>query len=162
MAKIAVVGIGRLGLCFALNLEQVGFDVLGVDSNAVYIDELRAKSLKSNEPHVEYYLSLSEYLEYTTELRAVLDPEIRFIFICVPTPSKQDGSFDHSHIDEICDALLAFDKPEQEKHLVINSTVMPGYCDALNKKMKVHGYTVSYNPEFIAQGLTLKLSVQLI
>ena len=152
MAKIAVVGIGRLGLCFALNLEQVGFDVLGVDSNAVYIDELRAKSLKSNEPHVEYYLSLSEYLEYTTELRAVLDPEIRFIFICVPTPSKQDGSFDHSHIDEICDALLAFDKPEQEKHLVINSTVMPGYCDALNEKMKVYGYTVSYNPEFIAQG----------
>lgn len=152
MAKIAVVGIGRLGLCFALNLEQVGFDVLGVDKNATYIDELKAKTFKSNEPHLEFYLSLSEYLELTTELNAVLDPEIQFIFICVPTPSKKDGCFDHSCIDEICDRLLTFERPEHEKHIVINSTVMPGYCDSLNEKMKAHGYSVSYNPEFIAQG----------
>ena len=132
MAKIAVVGIGRLGLCFALNLQEVGFDVLGVDSNAVYIDELRAKSLKSNEPHVEYYLSLSEYLEYTTELRAVLDPEIRFIFICVPTPSKQDGSFDHSHIDEICAALG-------------NELRIVGNCISVNLHFFVQSITVPWH-----------------
>ena len=29
---------------------------------------------------------------------------------------------------------------------------MPGYSDSLQKKISPYGYTVSYNPEFIAQG----------
>jgi len=31
MKKVSVIGIGRLGLCWALNLEKNGYDVLGVD-----------------------------------------------------------------------------------------------------------------------------------
>ena len=152
MAKIGVIGIGRLGLCFALNLERVGFDVYGVDSNADYIQSIESKSLKSNEPHVEHFLGESEYLNVSTELKSVLDPEIHLIFICVPTPSKTDGTFDHSYIDQVCDQILSFESPEKETHLIINSTVMPGYCEKLHEKMKPHGYSISYNPEFIAQG----------
>ena len=29
---------------------------------------------------------------------------------------------------------------------------MPGYCDSLHERMSQHGYSISYNPEFIAQG----------
>ncbi|MDG1332091.1 MAG: nucleotide sugar dehydrogenase [Crocinitomicaceae bacterium] len=152
MAKIGVVGIGRLGLCFALNLERVGFDIYGVDSNAEYIQSIKSKTLESNEPHVESFLEQSEYLNVSTELAFVLDPEIHLIFICVPTPSKADGTFDHSYIDKVCDEILAFDRPKKETHLIINSTVMPGYCDKLHEKMSAHGYSISYNPEFIAQG----------
>ncbi|MFK7786895.1 MAG: nucleotide sugar dehydrogenase [Crocinitomicaceae bacterium] len=152
MAKIGVVGIGRLGLCFALNLERVGFDVFGVDSNSEYIQSIKSKTLISNEPHVESFLSDSEHLHVSTELESVIDPDIRLIFICVPTPSKDDGTFDHSFIDKVCADLLTFDRPKQETHLIINSTVMPGYCDELHLKMKDHGYSISYNPEFIAQG----------
>lgn len=152
MAKIGVVGIGRLGLCFALNLERVGFDVYGVDSNADYIQSLKSKTLKSNEPHVEYFLGESEYLNVSTELESVIDPEIRLIFICVPTPSKPDGTFDHSYIDKVCEELLTFNYPEEETHLIINSTVMPGYCEKLHVEMRGCNYSVSYNPEFIAQG----------
>lgn len=152
MAKIGVVGIGRLGLCFALNLERVGFDVYGVDSNSDYIQSIRNKTLVSNEPHVESFLSQSEYLNVSTELQSVINPEIQLIFICVPTPSKADGTFDHSYIEQVCDEILTFDRPEKETHLIINSTVMPGYCDQLYEKMSAHGYSVSYNPEFIAQG----------
>ncbi|PHR37116.1 MAG: hypothetical protein COA38_00050 [Fluviicola sp.] len=156
MAKIGVVGIGRLGLCFALNLERVGFDVFGVDSNADYIQSIQSKTLTSNEAHVEYFLRESEYLSVSTELKLVLDPDIQLIFICVPTPSKPDGSFDHSYIDKVCDEILKFDRPEKEKHLIINSTVMPGYCDSLHERMNQHGYSVSYNPEFIAQGTIIE------
>lgn len=152
MAKIGVVGIGRLGVCFALNLERVGFDVYGVDSNAEYIQKIRSKTLVSDEPHVEHFLAESEYLNVSTELKSVIDPEIQIIFICVPTPSKPDGTFDHSLIEQVCDEILTYDRPERETHLIINSTVMPGYCDALHERMKQHGYSVSYNPEFIAQG----------
>lgn len=156
MAKIGVVGIGRLGLCFALNLERVGFDVYGVDSNADYIKSIQSKKIKSNESHVEHFLSESEYLNVSTELKSVIDPEIHLIFMCVPTPSKPDGTFDHSYIDKICDEILKFDRPEKEKHLIINSTVMPGYCDKLHERMSEHGYSISYNPEFIAQGTIIE------
>jgi len=152
MAKIGVVGIGRLGLCFALNLERVGFDVYGVDLNAEYVEKIRSKTLSSNEPHVESFLCDSEHLYVSTELKSVIDPEIHLIFICVPTPSKTDGTFDHSYIDRVCEEILSFDQPEKETHLIINSTTMPGYCETLHEKMSAHGYSVSYNPEFIAQG----------
>jgi len=32
--NVTVVGIGRLGICFALVLERKGFNVLGVDLNS--------------------------------------------------------------------------------------------------------------------------------
>lgn len=155
MTKIGMIGMGRLGLCFALNLERAGFKIIGVDSNAEYIESLQSKSFSTNEPHVNYLLAASESLFVSTELKSVIDPEIRLIFICVPTPSKSDGTFDHSVIDHLCDEILKFDQPEQETHLVINSTVMPGYCDSLQKKMGPYRYSISYNPEFIAQGTIL-------
>ena len=154
MAKIGVVGIGRLG--FALNLERVGFDVFGVDSNADYIQSIQSKTLTSNEPHVELFLSESENLSVSTELKSVINPEIQLVFICVPTPSKIDGTFDHSYIDKVCAEILKFDKPKKEIHLIINSTVMPGYCDALHERMGQHGYSISYNAEFIAQGTIIE------
>lgn len=152
MTKIGVIGVGRLGLCFALNLERVGFKVIGLDSNPEYVDALQAKSYPTTEPQVEDLLAKSKFLSVSTELNSVIDPEIRMIFICVPTPSNADGTFDHSYIDTVCNEILQFDRPAQEIHLIINSTVMPGYCDALHARMSPHGYSISYNPEFIAQG----------
>ncbi len=152
MTKIGIIGIGRLGLCFALNLERVGFHVYGIDSNADYVQSIQDRTFSSNEPHVNYVLGEAENLTVSTDLKTISDASIELIFLCVPTPSNVDGTFDHSYIDEVCSQLLTLGNPETETHLVINSTVMPGYCDQLNERMQPHGYTVSYNPEFIAQG----------
>lgn len=156
MADIGVIGIGRLGLCFALNLERAGFDVFGVDTNHDYIQSIQSKNLVSTEAHVEAFLEESEFLSVSTELKSVISQKINLIFICVPTPSLPDGTFDHSAIDKVCDEILKFDRPEKETHLIINSTVMPGYCDALHERMSSHGYAVTYNPEFIAQGTIIE------
>lgn len=152
MAKIGVIGIGRLGLCFALNLERAGYEVVGVDSNREYVRALQAKTFTTTEPYVNELLSKSKRLAVSSELYSVIDPEIRTIFICVPTPSKADGTFDHSHIDAVRAEIMKFDQPAKETHVVINSTVMPGYCDTLHARMSPQGYSISYNPEFIAQG----------
>ena len=37
--NISIIGVGKLGLCFALTLEEVGYDILGVDINQEYVDE---------------------------------------------------------------------------------------------------------------------------
>ena len=156
MVKVGLIGIGRLGLCFALNLERGGVHVVGVDSNADYIGTIQEKTLNTNEPQVKEFLLEAKHLFVSTDLKTVISSEISLIFICVPTPSLPDGTFNHEYIDNICDELLILDRPIQETHLIINSTVMPGYCEALHKRMNIHGYTVSYNPEFIAQGSIIK------
>ena len=55
MKKASVIGIGRLGLCWALNLEKNGYDVLGVDIDKHYVQLLNDKTFQSREPFVDEY-----------------------------------------------------------------------------------------------------------
>jgi UDP-N-acetyl-D-mannosaminuronate dehydrogenase len=38
--NIGILGIGKLGLCFGLNLEQCGYTITGVDVHKDYVREL--------------------------------------------------------------------------------------------------------------------------
>ncbi|NQX97511.1 MAG: UDP-glucose/GDP-mannose dehydrogenase family protein [Flavobacteriales bacterium] len=156
MEKIGVIGIGKLGICLALNLERKGYAVTGVDNNSQYVDIVNNKQLTSSEPGVVEYLSTSKNFVASTQLDNVLIDDIKLIFIVVDTPSVSDGGYDHSQIETIANQIIANGKSIEEKHLVINCTTMPGYCDTLAEKLKPYNYTVSYNPEFIAQGSILK------
>ena len=42
---ISVIGIGKLGLCFALTLEKQGYSVVGVDVREEYIRMVNDKTL---------------------------------------------------------------------------------------------------------------------
>lgn len=156
MNKIAVIGIGRLGLCFALNLERAGYEVLGVDVNESYLDEIRNKTLRSGEPQLEDYLRQSSRLSVHSDLSVIESADIQLIFILVPTPSLESGRFSHAYIDEVVESLLQGPKPNTQKHLIIGCTTMPGYCDSIAARLAAHNYTVSYNPEFIAQGSIIR------
>ena len=50
--RVGIVGLGRLGLCQALTLERVGYDVLGCDVFPAYVDSINNKTLQSDEPEV--------------------------------------------------------------------------------------------------------------
>ena len=39
--KIGVIGVGRLGLCFALLCERAGYEVLASDVRKTYIADLK-------------------------------------------------------------------------------------------------------------------------
>ena len=155
--KATIVGVGRLGICFALTLERAGYDVLGVDIFPDYVEKINDKTLKSNEKNVEEYLKLSKNFKATTSL----EEGIKFsdtIFIVVATPSLPNGRYDHSQVDFIIDQITSFKCGfRKNKNLIICCTTMPGYCDSAQNKLNKFksGYTVSYNPEFIAQGSIL-------
>jgi len=156
MEKIAVIGIGRLGLCLALNLEKVGYEVLGVDKDEALVKALNAGTFQSVEPLVNTYLGEAKFFRASTAYTEIFESDIRLLFFVLPTPSLPDGSFDHSVIDAAVTELLNHNRSEQQRHIVINSTTMPGYCDALQKRLAEHNWLVSYNPEFIAQGTIIR------
>jgi len=153
--NISILGVGKLGLCLALNLEKNGFfNIIGVDISENYISSLNNKTFTTPEPFVNEYLQKSKNITFTTNLKSALKNNI--IFVTVRTPSTHDWKYDHTDIENIADQLINFGKQPTRKDLIINCTTFPGYCDALQEKLKDYNYFVSYNPEFIAQGSIIK------
>lgn len=150
MKEIGIFGVGKLGLCFALNLERKGYYVVGSDINREYVDALNAKTFISQEKGVSEMLTASTSFRATTSFDEVLMREE--IFVMVATPSLPDGKYDHSQVDRIVDDLVKRGKQVNKKYLTICCTTMPGYCDTVQQRLKPLNYVVSYNPEFIAQG----------
>lgn len=150
--KIAVIGIGRLGLCFALNLEKIGYKVYGVDINEEYVKQINLKQLKSNEPLVVDYLNESKKFIATTDSSVIERENIQFIYLILPTPSNADGTFSHIYIDNFFEELKQICSSKSQRHVIIGSTVMPGYCDSKSKELEKSNISITYNPEFIAQG----------
>jgi nucleotide sugar dehydrogenase len=152
MDNISIIGVGKLGLCLALNLEKKGFNVTGVDVIESYVNSLNDKTFTTSEPHVNEYLSESKIV-FTTDLEQALKNDI--LFVVVSTPSTPEWKYDHTQIESIADRLISYGKQDKRKDLIINCTTFPGYCDTLQAKLKDYNYKVSYNPEFIAQGTVI-------
>jgi len=152
--NISIIGVGKLGLCLALNLERKGYSIIGVDISEDYLKSLNDKTFNTSEPYVNEYLQESQNISFTTDLKTALQNDV--LFIVVRTPSTYDWKYDHTDIENITNQLISFGKQPTRKDLIINCTTFPGYCDALQEKLKDYNYFVSYNPEFIAQGTIIR------
>ena len=153
--NITVIGIGKLGLCISLILEKHGYNVLGIDIDDSYVNRLNDKKLISCEPDVETQLRQSNNFFASTDIKSgLVHSDILFIFVA--TPSLSSGKYDHSQINGVIDQLISNSKSYESKHIIIGCTTMPGYCDKVQERLQPYGHTVSYNPEFIAQGSIMR------
>lgn len=158
MKNLSVIGIGKLGLCFALTLEKAGYSVVGMDVRTDYVERVNSKTLESSEPGVVEALRASTRLRATTSLEETL-AHSDVLFLVVGTPSLESGRYDHSQVDGVINSIIALtdEKPfEHTKHIVICCTVMPKYTDSVARRLAGRNFTVSYNPEFIAQGTIMR------
>jgi nucleotide sugar dehydrogenase len=146
--KIGIIGTGKLGLCMALCLDQVGFDVYCYDINETLSNSIKNKSLETNEPLVNDLLSKSDLKIMKSDFDIVDLCDVIFIFI--QTPSLSSGEYDHTFINTF---INKYDKSFfDSKVIAISSTVMPEYTDMLIDKLKNTNINICYNPTFIAQG----------
>lgn len=156
MANITVIGIGKLGLGFALLLEKSGYNVVGVDIFPDYVQKINEKSIQFTEPGYNDLLQSAKNLKATTDLQEGLDHS-DIIFIIVQTPNGGGIKFyDHTILSNLLDRIRKHN-PEN-KHFIIGCTVMPTYIDQIATTLLPSdtGCTISYNPEFIAQGDIVK------
>jgi nucleotide sugar dehydrogenase len=142
----SVIGIGKLGLCFALTIEKTGCNVIGVDINQDYINCLNDKTFSSHEPGLTEALKKSTRFRATTDMNDALNNS-DYIFILVQTP-ETETSYDHTILENI---IANISKTSTPKHIIVNSTVMPGFYATQN----VSPHTLSYNPAFVAQGTVM-------
>ena len=151
MNTIGVIGLGKLGLPFALLLSKYN-QVIGYDKNSTVVNLLNHKISPYNEPQVQDLLINADRfvaVEDATQLRRA-----SIVFIVVPTPSDSNGAFSNKYI---LAALEEIGKSCAElKTVVICSTVMPGSTSEILKpaldKAAGRNINVMYSPEFIALG----------
>ena len=154
MKKVSVLGIGRLGLCFAITLEKGGYSVVGYDIREDYLELIQNRTLETCEPGVKEGLALSDNLRVTLDLEdAVSHGDV--LFVTVRTESLPSGKFDHSQVEQLMGYLKSLGVQSVQKDLVICCNVSPGYSDEVHEQMKGYNYIVSFNPEWVAQGTIL-------
>ena len=72
------------------------------------------------------------------------------VFVCVPTPMKQDGTIDLSIVESVFKDIQALRKTEIESPVfVLKSTVVPGTTRKL--KEKYASLPIVFNPEFLTE-----------
>ncbi|MCX8025532.1 MAG: nucleotide sugar dehydrogenase, partial [Thermanaerothrix sp.] len=123
-AKVAVVGMGYVGLPLAVVFAEAGFDVTGIDPITSKMDALnRGESyiLDVSSEQVQALVNQGR-LRGTTDY-AVLG-EVDAVSICVPTPLRKTGDPDLSYIVSAAESLAPYLHPGMV--IVLESSTYPG------------------------------------
>lgn len=154
MMRVGVIGVGRLGICFALLLDRAGYHVMGSDIRSNYVAALNRREIRTTEPEVAQRLAECDigFTNDTSEL--VRDSDI--IYVMVATPSRADGSYDITAVDRVVQDIKESEFDISGRILVIGCTTNPGDCQRIQDQLRDRGVQVLYNPEFIAQGSIIR------
>ncbi len=155
-SQIAVVGCGYVGLTTAACLVDLGHSVIGVDNSLERLEALEAGKVPFFEPGLEELVTFgleSMDLKFTSDLEeAVSDAE--FVFVCVPTPSEEDGSADLTQIHVVCEGIGNY--LLSGSVVVIKSTVPIGTSIKVTEWLDRPDVEVVSNPEFLQAGRAIK------
>ena len=156
-AKIAVIGLGYVGLPLAINFAKAGFEVLGIDSDSSRIEKIRKKQ--------SYILDVPSQQMAKVIQGGKLKPSTNFgilkaadvILICVPTPLKRKYTPKISYMLNAVKVIRRFIK--KDTLIVLESTTYPGTTDELIKpELEKSGlkagedFYLSFSPERIDPG----------
>jgi nucleotide sugar dehydrogenase len=153
--KVGVIGAGRLGICFALLLEQAGYEVVASDVREDYVRSLQERTIDTHEPGVQKLLSKATNITFKVGNLDVIE-ECDILYTLVATPSLPDGSYDVSAVWRVVNDIQQSGLDVSGKSFVIGCTTNPGDCALFQKELEPYGVDVFYNPEFIAQGSIIK------
>jgi UDPglucose 6-dehydrogenase len=163
---LSLIGLGKLGLCMAGVLGEAGYKVMGVDVNQDLINMINAGEVPYKEKDLDRVLNNSRgKLTATSDYReAILNTNLTFIVVA--TPTQKDGTYGNEQLRASLKSIAEIIKEKDSiHHIVISCTVMPGTIDnemiplveEVSGKKVNDGFTMAYNPEFIAMGDVIRI-----
>lgn len=153
-ARLALVGLGYVGMPIAVAFAEKGIDVIGFDTNDVKIAEYRAGVDPTNE--VGDDVIAASTVDFTSDEKRLADA--RFIIVAVPTPINLDKTPDLNPVEKASELVGRNLKPGSI--VVFESTVYPGVTENVcvpileRESGLVCGtdFKVGYSPERINPG----------
>jgi UDPglucose 6-dehydrogenase len=152
MSNIAIVGAGHVGVVYAAGLAELGHRVKVIDIDRRKVERLSKGSIWFYEPGLPELLERNvrrRRISFTTSYADGL-AKASFAFICVPTPTTDDGSLEDIYLRKAFDEIRRH-KGRPAPIIVNKSTVPVGTGDALAREF-ANELTVVSNPEFLAEG----------
>jgi UDP-N-acetyl-D-glucosamine dehydrogenase len=157
-ARIAVMGLGYVGLPLAVVFAEAGFYVIGIDP-----DERKVTTVQRGESHIQDVATLQvARLVAEGKLKATSDYSvlagIDAVSICVPTPLRKTGDPDLSFILDATQQLSNYMHPGMV--VVLESTTYPGTTrEILLQKLGVErelivgeNFFLAFSPERVDPG----------
>ena len=161
--KIAVFGLGYVGVVSAACLARDGHSVLGVDPNSLKVDLLRQAKSPIVEPGLEELIAAAvdagRLVAGSDAAAAVSQSEL--LMVCVGTPGQPNGSLDLSYVRRVVQQIgeqLA--SATEYKVVVIRSTLLPGSMQSVviptleeySQRRAGKDFGACINPEFLREG----------
>jgi len=156
-ARIAVIGLGYVGLPLAVEQGKAGFTVIGIERKKERVDMVnQGKNYIPDVVDSELEKVVKEGKLRATEHFKVVS-EVDVICICVPTPLTKNREPNVQYIENVTFKLIPHFQREQL--IVLESTTYPGTTEEIIlPKLEKSGFRVgqdfylAYSPERISPG----------
>lgn len=163
--KLSIIGTGYVGLVSGVCFANLGHQVICVD-----IDQKKVQLINAGRPPIyeeglqELLTKNIEHIQATTDYKEAVDTS-DITFICVGTPSKDDGSMDLTFLKKAAQHIGTHLKNKKTYHIVVvKSTVPPGTTQDVvipllekhSRKLAGKEFGVGMNPEFLREGAAVQ------
>jgi UDPglucose 6-dehydrogenase len=161
--KVVCIGAGYVGCVTAAACAAWGYPTTVIDVDSARIAALKAGRSPIYEPGLEGLVAgtAGGLLQASESYEAVSEADV--VFICVGTPSGEDGTADLSCVDSAAGRIAGHLNPNRFTVVVNKSTVPAGTADRVRSRLaKASGleperhFTVVSNPEFLREGFALE------
>lgn len=159
--SIAVIGIGRVGLPFALVLSEVGFRVYGIGRDIKKIEDLKKGEMPFMEKGGDVLLRkhVNKNFLPTNDYSKVKECEYIILTLGTPVDENMNPVFDQ--INSVCLKIAPYLQKDQA--LILRSTVSPGTTDYVRSLLNdISGVKIGKNfylafcPERISEGFAIE------
>jgi UDP-N-acetyl-D-glucosamine dehydrogenase len=160
-ARIAVVGLGQVGLALAEAFASAGYPVLGFDSDPDKVRELRTgrSSARQVPPERVAELLAGGMLDPTRDAYRLKEADA--IFLCVPTPLTEAEGPDLSHVLGAGQAVR--DHLRRGQLVVLESSTYPGTTEEVLRPLleqsglrAAQDFFLAYSPDRHDPGVSLR------
>lgn len=126
-AVVGVIGLGYVGLPFAVEKAKVGFKVIGIEQNPSRADRVNRADNYIKDVHDQDLKDVvtSGHLSAYTDFTQITSMDV--IVICVPTPLSKNLTPDLSYIESVTKEIAKYLRPGQL--ITLESTTYPGTTD---------------------------------
>lgn len=153
--KVAVIGLGYVGLPLAIRCLEKEYSVIGVDLDQRKLDAIAQGKSPFKEEFIEERLDLLKRLDATNDASRLSEADI--ILICVPTPV--DEQF-YPDLNPVRGAVkMCIENKKAGQLVVVESTINPGVCEEVVEPMFAEAglkegvdYYLAHCPERIDPG----------